>query len=153
MKLLLVAPLLLLGLAPALAQTHQHTMTNVGQEVWKDGPPFLPKGAQSTVLYGDPSKEGMFVLRLKLPANYKIPPHTHSVDEIVTVISGQAKVGMGKTADEKGTTAVKAGGVITMGPGMEHYVLIEEPTVVQLSTRGPFNIRYVNEVDDPRKTQ
>src|SRR4030095_9091512 len=43
---------------------------------WGDAPPSLPKGAKLAVLQGDPGKPGPFTLRLKTPANYKIPPHT-----------------------------------------------------------------------------
>lgn len=40
-----------------------------------------------------------------------------------------------------------------MPPGMQHYVQIGQETVVQLSTRGPWNISYVNPAEDPRKSQ
>ena len=35
-------------------------------------------GVQTAVLYGDPSKEGVYVARNKLPAGLKIMPHTPS---------------------------------------------------------------------------
>jgi hypothetical protein len=47
------------------------------QEIkWGPAPPSIPPGAQAAVLYGDPGKEGLFSLRLKLPKGYHIPPHT-----------------------------------------------------------------------------
>jgi quercetin dioxygenase-like cupin family protein len=145
---------LLVFLAPAFAQQqHQHAMVNAGDVTWKDGPPSLPKGSQMAVLYGDPSKDGIFVMRLKFPANYKIAPHTHAVDEVVTVVSGEFNLGMGTQFDAGKTKALKAGGVVAMPPGMQHYVQINQETVVQLSTRGPWSIAYVNPADDPRKSQ
>jgi quercetin dioxygenase-like cupin family protein len=145
---------LLFALTPAFAQQpHQHAMVNPGDIAWKDGPPSLPKGAQMSVLYGDPSKEGIFVMRLKLPANYRIPAHTHPVDEVVTVVSGEFNLGMGTQVDPTKTKAITAGGVIAMPPGTQHYVQINQETVVQLSTRGPWGIAYVNPADDPRKSQ
>jgi len=144
---------LLFCLAPAFAQQHQHVMVNPGEITWKEGPPSLPKGAQMSVLYGDPAKEGMFVMRLKLPANYRIPAHTHPVDEVVTVVSGSFNIGMGTAFDPAKTKAITTGGVIAMSPGMQHYVQIDQETVVQLSTRGPWAIAYVNPADDPRKSQ
>ena len=63
------------------------------------GAAVLPPGAEAAVLFGDPSKEGLFALRLKLPAGYRVPPHTHPVDEVVTVVSGTFSLGMGETAD------------------------------------------------------
>ena len=76
MKTMLAVAALALSLSPALGQQSQHTMVNANDVQWKDAPPVLP-GAQLSVLYGDPTKEGMFVMRLKLPANYRVPPHTH----------------------------------------------------------------------------
>src|SRR4029078_1378016 len=61
------------------------------------GPPALPTGAQAAVLLGSPAKEGPFVLRLKFPAGYAVPPHRHSKDELLTVIAG----GFGVAAGEK----------------------------------------------------
>ena len=148
------ATALLFVLAPAMAQQpHQHVMANQGDVTWKDGPPSLPKGAQMSVLYGDPAKDGVFVMRLKFPANYRIPPHTHPVDEVVTVVSGEFNIGMGSAFDAAQTKAINTGGVIAMAPGTQHYVQINQETVVQLSTRGPWGISYVNPADDPRKSQ
>jgi quercetin dioxygenase-like cupin family protein len=48
----------------------------------------LPKGAMMVVLSGDPAATGPVVLRLKMPAGYKIPAHWHPTDEHVTVLSG-----------------------------------------------------------------
>ncbi|MDF2975032.1 MAG: hypothetical protein K0R61_5482 [Microvirga sp.] len=148
------ASALLFMFTPAAAQDrHQHVMVNPGDVTWKDGPPSLPKGAQMSVLYGDPGKDGIFVMRLKFPASYKIPAHTHPVDEVVTVVSGEFNIGMGAKADPAQMKAINAGGVIAMAPGTQHYVQVNQETVVQLSTRGPWGIAYVNPADDPRKSQ
>jgi quercetin dioxygenase-like cupin family protein len=148
------ASVLLFLLTPASAQqTPQHVMANAGDVTWKDGPPSLPKGSQMALLYGDPAKDGVFVMRLKFPGNYKIPPHTHTTDEVVTVVSGAFNIGMGATFDPGKTKPITTGGVIAMAPGTQHYVQIGEETVVQLSTRGPWGIAYVNPADDPRKSQ
>src|SRR5687768_1524645 len=67
---------------------------------WKPGPPSLPAGAQMTVLEGDPTKEGPFVFRLKLPDDYTIAPHTHPRAERVTVIQGTFNVAEGNSVDK-----------------------------------------------------
>ncbi len=72
-----------------------HTVVEANGIKWAAAPPSLPKGAQIAVLSGDPGKEGPFVLRFKLPAGYKVPPHMHGADENVTVISGTANFGTG----------------------------------------------------------
>jgi quercetin dioxygenase-like cupin family protein len=136
---------LVLSLSPALAQ-HAHTMVNASEVQWKEGPASLP-GTQISVLYGDMSKEGMFVARLKFPANYKVPAHTHPVDEIVTVISGEFRLGMGKEYNEAQLKPYTAGGLVAMPPGTEHFVQTKQETVVQISTRGPWGLKYVNPND------
>ena len=43
-------------------------------------PAAYAKGAQLAVIKGDPTKEGMYVVRLKVPAGFKIGAHTHPND-------------------------------------------------------------------------
>src|ERR1700704_552122 len=109
----------------------QHTIVQSDAIQWKPAPPAYPKGAQIAILYGDPSKEGPFALRMKFPAGYKVAPHMHPADENVTVLSGTGHVGMGDTLDEKNATAIKAGGVLLMPKGMHHYAWFPEETVIQ----------------------
>src|ERR1700730_7213337 len=61
----------------------------------------LPPGAQVTVLYGDPTKAGPFVVRFKFPAGYEIALHSHSADEMLTVVSGNGRMAFGQNADVK----------------------------------------------------
>ena len=111
----------------------------------------LPPGAKMVVLEGDPTKEGFVAFRIKLPANYRIPPHFHPCPERVTVLSGTLHLGMGEKADEKAATALPAGAYTSMPPGMRHFAWTEGETVLQLATIGPWGITYVNPADDPRK--
>lgn len=152
MRAFLAVAALSLSLSPALAQQAQHTMVNANEVQWKEAPPILP-GAQVSVLYGDPAKDGMFVMRLKFPANYRVPPHTHPVDEIVTVISGEFNIGMGREFDEAKTKPYTAGGLVAMPPGTEHFVYTDQETVIQISTRGPWALNFVNPGDKALVTQ
>jgi hypothetical protein len=117
---------------------------------WKAGPPSLPKGAQIAVLEGDPSAEGAFVFRVKAPDGYRIPPHTHSKIERVTVISGTFQIGMGEKFDEKALKPMPAGTYGYWEAGMKHFVEVKGETVVQFHGMGPWSIQYVNPADDPR---
>jgi len=65
-----------------------HTIVPPQEIKWAPAPDVLPPGAKAAVLFGDPDKEGLFVLRLRFPAGYRVAPHTHPVYEVVTVISG-----------------------------------------------------------------
>ena len=117
---------------------------------WKAAPPVLPAGAQIAVLEGDPSKEGPFTLRLKLPEGYTIRPHTHPVIEHVTVIEGKFGIGLGETFDESTITWSEDGGFYVMSPGTAHFAATQEETVIQLHSIGPWALNYVNPADDPR---
>ena len=128
-----------------------HTSVSPQDIKWGPAPAMLPPGANAAVLFGDPSKEGLFVLRLKFPAGYSVAPHTHPVDEVVTVISGTFSVGMGETADPRKAQPLPAGSFHALPPGMAHYVFMEEETVIQISTRGPWGLTYINPKDDPRQ--
>ena len=127
-----------------------HTVVSPQEIEWGPAPAVLPPGAEAAVLFGDPSKEGLFALRLKLPEGYAVPPHMHPVDEVVTVISGTFRLGMGKTADQGQARALPAGSFFALPPDMSHYVFIDEETIIQISTVGPWGLTYVNPEDDPR---
>jgi quercetin dioxygenase-like cupin family protein len=117
---------------------------------WKEGPPSLPKGAMIAVIEGDPTKEGPFVFRIKIPDGYRVPPHTHPKTERVTVISGTFNIGMGDKFNEKETEAMPAGTYGYWPSGMKHFVWAKGETVLQFHGMGPWSIQYVNPADDPR---
>lgn len=115
---------------------------------WTDAPPVLPKGAKMTVLYGDPMKAGPFTLRLKVPTGYKIPPHWHSKDEQLTVLSGMLILHMGDTmtADPH---ELGVGAFHFLPAKMHHGAEFKGETIVQLHGEGPFDIHYLNPADQP----
>jgi quercetin dioxygenase-like cupin family protein len=132
-------------------QMGEHKLISPQDIKWGPAPPSVPAGAEAAVLYGDPGKEGMFAFRLKLPKDYQIAPHTHPKPEIVTVISGTARLGMGTTADRDKAQVLPAGSFFALSPGSAHYFFADENTVIQLNSTGPWGIDYVNAKDDPRK--
>jgi hypothetical protein len=129
-----------------------HPVVPADKVQFAPAPPFLPAGAQLAVLEGNPSAKGAVTLRLKLPANYVIPPHWHSMDERVTVISGAFHVGMGDTLDRPGSTTLEQGGFVSLKANMHHFGWTATPTVVQINLDGPFDIFYVNASEDPQKS-
>jgi quercetin dioxygenase-like cupin family protein len=142
------------GSTAAAQTTDAHKVISPQEIKWGPAPNSLPAGAEAAVLYGDPSKEGLFALRLRLPEGYHIAPHTHAKPEVVTVLSGTFRLGMGETADHTKAQALPAGSFIALAPGQAHYAFAGEDTVVQLTTNGPWGLNYINPKDDPRqKTQ
>lgn len=118
---------------------------------WKNGPASLPAGAQFAVLEGDPSKEGPFTMRLKLPDGFRIPPHLHPAVERVTVISGTFNLGVGEKFNAAATQPMTAGTFGFWPPGMKHFAWAQGETILQLHGVGPWRLEYVNPADDPRK--
>ena len=141
-----------LGLIPAAATAQEHVAVSADELKWGPAPPAFPKGAQVAIVSGDPSKEGLYVLRLKVPAGYKVPAHVHPNDENVTVISGTFNVGMGDKLDDTKGAALKAGGFFRAAKGMQHYAWFTDDTIIQVHGLGPSGITYVNPADDPRKS-
>jgi quercetin dioxygenase-like cupin family protein len=128
----------------------EHVMFSGPDLKWGEAPPSLPAGAKVAALEGDPGKEGMFTIRLQMPAGYKIPAHTHPTDEHVTVISGTCMFGMGPKFDEATAKEMPAGAYVVMPAGMQHFAGTKSGCVVQVTSTGPFQVAYVNPADDPR---
>jgi hypothetical protein len=115
---------------------------------WGDPPPDLPNGAKVTVLHGDPSKSGPFTIRLKAPSGYKVPPHWHTSDENLTVISGTLVLHMGDSM--KADAHALSTGAYHFLPGkMHHGAETRGETIVQINGEGPFDIHYLNPADNP----
>ncbi|HET7618449.1 MAG TPA: cupin domain-containing protein [Vicinamibacterales bacterium] len=148
----LVALAAALAASPAFAQ-QTHTIVPAGKVQWGPAPPALPAGAQIAVLGGDPGKSGPVTLRLKFPADYRVPPHWHSMTENVTVLSGTLYVGMGDALDREASDALAPGGFVSLPAKMHHFAWTNSPTVVQITLEGPFDIFYVNPTEDPQRAK
>jgi len=128
--------------------THEAKLVAPDQLMWS---PLLP-GIEKAVVVGDPSKAGQFVLRLRATDDAKIPPHWHPTDEIVTVLAGDASVGMGsKTWDDSQLKSAPVHGVANLPARMPHYAQFKKDAMVQVN--GPFVINFVNPADDQNKSK
>ena len=143
--------------APQALARHPHGFAVIAADKMRIGRnPAIDSGervartcAQSAVISGNPFAQGEYVLRLKMPAGYKIAAHNHPTNENVTVISGTFHLGMGDKLDEKKSITLTAGGFALAQARMNHYAWAETPTIVQVHGIGPFAITYVNPEDDP----
>ena len=100
----------------------------------------LPPGAQVAVLSGDPSKSGAFVVRFKFPAGYEVPTHSHPTDELLTIISGKARMAFGEKADAVHAKPLVAAAFTTLPAGAWHRLWVDEETVIELHSSGPFDV-------------
>lgn len=119
--------------------------------VWKDNPAF-PKGVKIATLVGDPAKAGdVVVLRIKFPADFHMPPHTHPYSEVVTVISGNIGTSHGDKLEETG--GMMQPGALWVYPARHsHYAWTKDgEAVLQVQFVAPGGIDYTNPADDPRK--
>jgi quercetin dioxygenase-like cupin family protein len=135
------------------AAKSDHVMFAAADLKWGDAPPSLPAGAQIAVLEGDPGKAGPFTIRLKTPAGFKIPAHTHPTAEGITVISGSFSMGTGPKLDEAAGHEMSAGAFALMPAGTQHFAYSKSECIIQVHSIGPFQINYVNPADDPRNTK
>ena len=118
---------------------------------WVDAPRSMPTGAKIQVLEGNPTRTGLFTMRIKLPAQTTLMPHSHPQDERITVLSGAAYVGFGDKLDLKLAKQYAAGSYYVTPAKLRHYVYFGEETVVQFTGMGPWEIHYLKAPETPKK--
>jgi hypothetical protein len=93
---------------------------------------------EQAILFGDPTKPGPYVVRLKwLPGNMS-RPHFHENDRYFVVVSGTWWVGTGEKFDPDSTVPVPAGSYVIHYAGKVHYDgAKDEETVIQVWGLGP----------------
>jgi quercetin dioxygenase-like cupin family protein len=98
-----------------------------------------PVGFETAVLYGNPTQPGLFVMRIKIPAGFKIPPHWHpEVSRTAVVLSGTLLFGLGERWDESMLEARPAGTFFTELPKQPHYAWAKDgEVIVQVTGIGP----------------
>jgi len=146
--LLTLAGLAISFAVPASMAQDVMKVMKVDELVWKEHPIF--KGAQTVILFGDPTKAETIVQRVKFPPHFKVPHHTHPYAEMVTVLSGTYWNAMGDDM-EKGVM-LKPGSAFVLPANHIHRVWTgDEETILQITFTGPGGITFVNPDDDPRK--
>ncbi len=120
---------------------------------WGPPPASLPKGLMFSVIAGNPDKPGPFTLRIKMPANFVIAPHTHATSENLTVLSGSIVHDMGNTmVRNRGKTLDTAGFVFLPGNTPHSLWTNGQAAEIQVTGTGPFGLHYINPSDDPRNS-
>ena len=94
--------------------------------------------SEQAVLFGDPTKPGPYVIRIRwLPGNMS-RPHFHSTDRFFIVLEGTWWLGTGTKFDPDSTVAVKPGTYVFHKAGGVHYDGAKgEPAVIQVWGTGP----------------
>ena len=135
---------------PARADSEHVMRLTPAELTWTDGPPMLPPGATMAVIEGSFAKPGPFTVRLKFPANYRIPPHWHPVRVTVTVISGTFNMGFGDELDTGRGKMLPAGSIFEMPATIHHFGWTSEETIIQEHGVGPLSVNYLKPAPDAR---
>ena len=152
-SMIVAAGLALAAASAAIGADHPHAGQNLKDAKWSPAPPLLPKGAEIAVLDGDPTKPVPYAIRLRFPAHYAIPAHSHPTDEHVVVTSGALVFGMGDVLDKHSSTNTRltVGGFVDASANVNHFAFTrDDETTIVLYGEGPVEFNYVNPSDDPR---
>jgi quercetin dioxygenase-like cupin family protein len=137
----LLAGCLVAGGAVAAAQTRAAAFQRFSGDTltWFDYPGEGGKlGIKEAILYGDPAKPGLYVIRIKWPPRTMSRPHSHPEDRFITVIKGTWWTGTDGKWDPTKTTPVRAGGAMLHPRGQVHYDgARDEETIIELVGVGP----------------
>ena len=114
---------------------------NPAEIVWKDG----ENGIKNAVLFGDPNKPGLYVVRNIFPAGVMSTPHAHDGDRWVTVIRGTWNSGIDSSWDPASTIEMVAGSIMFHPAHAIHFDgSLKEPVEVQIMGYGPVKTTYVH---------
>lgn len=90
------------------------------------------------LLHGDPSKEGLYIMRIRFPAGGASRPHYHDKDRFITVIEGTWYAGTREEFDMAKTVAIRPGGFMKHPAGAVHFDgAKDEAVVVEIRGMGP----------------
>ena len=107
--------------------------------------PEVPELGYS-VLSGDPSEAGVYVIRIMIPPGLTFPPHHHDQDRHITVISGVWAFGKGYSGRCDDTISLTAGAYVMHPKGGVHFdgACGEEPVEVQIIGQGPVKTTWID---------
>ena len=118
---------------------------------WKPYPGY-PPSVRSAVVVGQPSEEGPYTIRVRVPRGVKLMPHRHPEDRVYTIISGVFYIGLGNEFDADKLQAYSPGSVIILPGNTPHFHWAKSGEYIsQVTAIGPLGLEFVNPKDDLRK--
>jgi len=126
--------LVVCGSSAAYTQTGQIT---VPQQI-EFKAPFRAGGPSGAVVYGDPNKSGLYVIRVKFTPGQKNMPHWHQDERTVVVLSGTYYFAYGEQWDETQLKPLPPGSFLSEPPKAPHYNWAKDGEVIlQITGYGP----------------
>lgn len=105
--------------------------------------PLRPMSGDVEILYGDPELPGEpFVMRIRELPGTVVPPHSHPVDEHITVVQGVWYFGFGERYDTTRLQELAPGTYAFAPKGSWMFGYSPEGAVVQVHGIGPFQIHW-----------
>jgi uncharacterized RmlC-like cupin family protein len=109
-------------------------------------------GMQTAVLKGNPAKEGLYTMLLRIPPNTKIEAHSHNDDRTAVVLSGVWYFGYGREFNEAALKKLPAGSFYTEPLGAEHFAMTkDQEAIIEITGYGPSATVYVEAKNDAAK--
>ena len=109
---------------------------------WIDAPGGLP--LQAAWILGAEQRSEPYLIRVKLKAGGRIPPHTHPDVRHTTVLSGTLYVGFGASFDESSLVAMPTGAVYVAPAEIPHFLMAKEEVLYQEAGMGPTKTIFLN---------
>jgi hypothetical protein len=144
-----IVPFVIGVLSVSFAQAQQVTAAT-GDVKWVNAPASLPPGAKLAILEGDLGKPGTLAFRLKLPAGYKLMPHSSPAIDRIVVVSGTFNLGSGEKFDSARMIPLHTG-YVHWPDKSPYFAVAKDETIIEIQGVGPFRVSYVNAGDDPMK--
>ena len=95
-------------------------------------------GSAQAIMYGDPAKEGLYIVLTKWHAGHMSRPHYHANDRFITVLEGTWWVGTGTKYDPPSTKAIPQGSfVVHTGKGIHYDGAKDADVTLQILGMGP----------------
>ncbi len=120
------------GLSPQQAKIYKHDDIHY-QAV--SGKP----GIYAATLFGDPSKEGPYVQRLKFDKGVTVATHYHNdALKVVNLVEGVLYFAYGDKFDEDALTPLTQGDIWTEAKGQAHYAITKDSNaIIEIHGVGP----------------
>lgn len=115
--------------------------------------PLKSMAGDVEILYGDPEVAGEpFVMRIRELPGAIVPPHSHPVDENITVVQGTWYFALGDEYKAQSLQELKAGSYAFAPKGSTMFGYTAAGAIVQVHGVGPFRIHWhggLHTLDDP----
>jgi hypothetical protein len=141
-----VALALLLGVAAGVnAQDSGGSVVKLPRDIVFKAP--ASPGPETTVLYGNPSQPGVFVMRAKFPAGFKVTPRWRPDEwRTAVVLSGTFYYGLGDRWDESKLVAYPPGTFFSHPSKHTHFAWAKDgEVIIQFTAMGPTNVTRISQ--------